>query len=82
MCHDFAFWQSETGRCIAKEYLESKQYTFPPICNRTEFNCMDGDFWNYCPNKDKSCEGYKVYGWEDPFFCNNSKTCIPKGKPI
>ena len=59
-------------------------YTFPPLCKRAEFDCSDSwaftDEISYCPNKDKSCEGYDSYGWEDPFFCNNSKTCIPKGE--
>ena len=48
-------------------------YSFPTLCNRTEFNCMDGQFKNYCPNKDESCED------EKQFFCIESKTCIPKG---
>ena len=55
-------------------------YSFPPLCNRTEFNCMNSSlefFKNYCPNKDKSCEGYDQ---EKHFFCENSKTCIPKGE--
>ena len=71
LCHDFSFWEAETRRCIPKKVNEF--YTFPPLCNRTEFNCMLGMLPFYCPNKDKSCEGY------DHFSCNNSKTCIPKG---
>ena len=58
-------------------------YIFPPLCNRTEFNCMSGKyepFKKYCPNIVENCEIFESYGWKDPFFCNNSKTCIPKGK--
>ena len=57
---------------------EHKYYSFPPLCSRTEFDCMKGEFTKYCPNnKDKSCENYDH---EKHFFCNNSKTCISKGK--
>ena len=82
MCHDFTFWKAETGRCIPKKLnydAQFKYYTFPPLCNRTEFGCMDTHyptFANYCPNKDESCESY------DHFLCNSSKTCIPKGELI
>ena len=80
LCHDFSFWQAETRRCIPKELHD--YYSFPPLCNRTEFNCMDGGLENlrqYCPNKDESCEDYDQ---EKHFFCNDSKTCIPKGEFI
>ena len=79
LCHDFSFWKAETGRCVSKEmydFDEKKDYSFPPLCNRTEFNCMDENIPNlkqYCPNRDKSCEK------EHHFFCNDSKTCIPNG---
>ena len=76
LCHDFGFWKAETGRCIPKEMNDEdddKYYTFPPLCKRTEFNCMYGRFKDYCPNKDESCED------EQHFFCNESKTCIPNG---
>ena len=80
MCHDFSFWKTETGKCIPKEMNGYPSYTFPPLCNRTEFNCMDGWFNYYCPNnKDKSCEDYNQ---EKHFFCNGSETCIPKGELI
>ena len=82
LCHDFSFWKAETGRCIpmkmnnVEEYM---YYTFPPLCNRTEFDCMDSlwaDMKKYCPNKDKSCAE------EQHFFCNDSKTCIPNGNNL
>ena len=88
LCHDFSFWKTETGRCIPKEMNDEETfyyYPFTPLCNRTKFDCMNTvyeSYQRYCPNKDKSCEGYESYGWEDPFFCNNSKTCIPNGKVI
>ena len=76
LCHDFSFWKAEIGRCIPKKLLDSDFYTFPPLCNRTEFDCMDGMWRKYCPNnKDKSCWNYDQ---EKHFFCNDSKTCIPK----
>ena len=83
LCHDFSFWRAETGRCIPKEMYDDEYgyYSFPPLCNRTEFNCMSEAldyFHQYCPNKDKSCE-YEV---EQHFFCNESKTCIPNGNFI
>ena len=79
LCHDFSFWQAETGRCIPKEMYDDEYgyYSFPPLCNRTKFNCMEEgkqSLKQYCPNKDKSCEE------EQHFFCNESKTCIPDGK--
>ena len=56
-------------------------YAFPPLCNRTEFNCLDESdnlyFKDYCPNRDESCE---MCGEEKHFFCNKSKTCITKGE--
>ena len=76
LCYDFSFWKAETGRCIPKKMHDEtgRYYTFPPLCNRTEFDCMSAPdvLTEYCPNNHKSCEGY--------FFCNYSKTCIPKGK--
>ena len=83
LCYDFSFWQAGTGRCIPKEMYddENRGYSFTPLCNRTEFDCMHGVFTDYCPNKDESCEDYD----DDPeklFFCNDSKTCIPKGEFI
>ena len=83
LCHDFSFWRAETGRCIPKKMFDEVSYTFPPLCNRTEFDCMDGDyesFIQYCPHRDESCESYAPQ--EDYFFCNDSKTCIPKGEFI
>ena len=86
LCHDYSFWQTETGRCIPKKLFDEESkahYAFSPLCNRTEFNCTDGylsSFRKYCPNKDISCESYAPQ--EKYFFCNDSKTCIPKGKFI
>ena len=64
--------------------VEQRTYfTFPPLCNRTEFDCMKNyyaDFRKYCPNKDESCEDYAHQ--ENHFFCNDSKTCITKGEFI
>ena len=82
LCHDFSFWETETGRCIPKKLNDDdNSYAFPPLCNRTEFDCLDS-YWTfllkYCPNKDKSCESYG----QKHFFCNISKTCIPKGDLI
>ena len=82
LCHDFSFWQAETGRCIPKkayDYEHMEIYIFTPLCNWTEFDCTKNDypFRRYCPNKDNSCESYDQ---EKFFFCNKSKTCIPKGK--
>ena len=53
LCHDFSFWEAETGRCIPKEMSdgEGNVKPYPPLCNRTEFNCMDGWFHYYCPNQ-------------------------------
>ena len=84
LCHDFSFWQAESRRCIPKEMYEDETltfYIFPPLCNRTEFDCRSPieSFRKYCPNKDESCERYDK---EKYFFCNESKTCIPKGKLI
>ena len=84
LCHDFSFWNAETARCIPKELHDNQtklDYTFPPLCNRTEFDCLNAkeEFRKYCPNKDKNCESYSQ---ENHFFCNKSKTCIPKGKLI
>ena len=79
LCHDFSFWKAETGRCIPKEIFDEElntYYSFPPICNRTEFDCIDGYFNKYCPNNYESCEE------ENYFFCNESKTCVPKGEII
>ena len=79
LCYDFSFWQAETQRCIPKELYDEvteNGYTFPSICNRTNFDCMQSYvpyFTKYCPNKDKSCDQ------ENHFFCNDSRTCIPKG---
>ena len=81
LCHDFSFWERENGRCIPmkmKNHTLHRYYTFPPLCNRTERECGSYGFVNqYCPNKDESCEDYDQ---EKHFFCNKSKTCIPKGK--
>ena len=81
LCHDLSFWKAETGRCIPKKmnnHENADYYSFPPLCNRTEFDCMDGLFTDYCPNnKDKSCEDYDQ---EKHFFCNDSETCIPTGE--
>ena len=81
LCHDFSFWQAGTGRCIPKRMNEDPYYSFPSLCNQTEFNCMDIVQLSrkYCPNKDVSCDGY---GQGKHFFCNDSKTCIPKGEFI
>ena len=77
LCHDFSFWKAETGRCIPKKMDDDGYlYTFPPLCNRTELNCLHGYFKRYCPNKDESCDG------NDGFFCNRSKTCVAKGRLI
>ena len=79
LCHDFSFWKADTGRCIPKEMHEGEiYYSFPPLCNRTEFECMKGTstYKKYCPNKDKRCEE------EQHFFCNVSKTCIPNGNNL
>ena len=60
---------------------ENTYYAFPPLCNRTVFNCLDKSdnlyFKDYCPNKDESCD---KYGEEKHFFCSKSKTCIQKGQ--
>ena len=79
LCHDLSFWKAETGRCIPKKmnnHENADYYSFPPLCNRTEFDCMDGLFNLYCPNNNNSCVDYDQ---EKHFFCNDSKTCIPKG---
>ena len=82
LCHDFSFWKAETGRCIPEKMNDDETqgyYTFPPLCNRTEFDCMNNTldyFTKYCSNKDESCESDDQ---EKNFFCNNSNTCIPKG---
>ena len=85
LCYDFSFWRTETGRCIPMEmnYEETDRgYIFPPLCNRTEFNCLDNifePFRKYCPNNNDSCESYDQ---KKDFFCINSKTCVPKGDLI
>ena len=83
LCHDFSFWKSKTGRCIPKKLNDNEHYefySFPPLCNRTEFDCMNSvSFTKYCPNKDENCESHDK---ETHFFCSNSKTCIPKGELI
>ena len=78
LCHDFSFWNSETGRCIPKRLVDDVDfYAFPPLCNRTIFDChLDGRFNEYCPNTandSESCNQNK------PFFCKDSKTCISTG---
>ena len=78
LCSDFTLWTTEGGRCIPKELNDGENLrTFPPICDRNKFDCLDSFFKDYCPNKDKSC---KDYTQEEHFFCNKSKTCIPNGK--
>ena len=80
LCHDFSFWQAETGRCIPKQLNDDVRYTFPPLCNRTDFDCLEGWFSYNCPNLDESCEGFThSKTW---FFCNDSKTCIPNGNKL
>ena len=79
LCYDFSFWKAETGRCIPKKLNDkSRHYSFPPICNRSEFDCnkVDRHLTKYCPNKDESCIE------EQHFFCNGSKTCIPNGNNL
>ena len=86
LCHDFSFWKGETGRCIPKEMSDDENfvyYSFPPLCNRTEFDCMDSFFTQYCPNRDKDgerCDYYEENYQKQYFFCNESKTCIANGK--
>ena len=79
LCYDFSFWKAETWRCIPTEIHGHGHYSFPPLCDQTFFNCLELDFKEYCPNQDENCEGYSQ---EKPFFCNNSKTCIPEGELV
>ena len=78
LCYDLGFWKTEASRCIPRTLNHNehyKYYSFPPLCDRTEFDCMDAfiTLRNYCPNQDESCAE------EQHFFCNESKTCIPNG---
>ena len=80
LCLDFTFWKAETGRCIPKKMNNDEEYvfyTYPPLCNRTEFDCIYGKWPQYCPNVADNCE---LYNLGEHFFCKNSKTCIPKGE--
>ena len=82
LCYDFSIWNAESGRCIPKkmnDYENGEFYSFPPLCNRTEFNCKEAQspFDYYCPNKGEICE---VDDQGTHFFCKDSKTCIPKGE--
>lgn len=85
MCIDYSFWNTETLRCIPKElndYDDFRFYAFPPLCNRTEFDCLNAGieyFRKYCPNKDENCQSYSQ---REHFFCDKSRTCIPKGTCI
>ena len=81
LCYDFSMWKPESKRCIPKklnEQQEQRSYVFPPLCNRTYFDCYDDSLYiDYCPNSavdNESCDE------EKPFFCKDSKTCIPEGK--
>ena len=79
LCHDFSFWRTETGRCIPKKMYNEQTdeyYAFSPLCNRTDFDCTDGWWTDYCPNRGEICVE------EHHFFCNDSKTCIPNGNNL
>ena len=82
LCYDFTFWKPKTERCIPKEmndYENSIYYPFPPLCNRTEFDCTEGSLQKYCPNVDEHCDQYENFDEKPYFLCNESKTCIPNG---
>ena len=83
MCHDFSSWKADTERCISRELnYDNMSYTFPPLCNQTGIDCLKSlhyDWRKYCPNNDERCESNDE---EEHFFCNDSKTCIPKGEHI
>ena len=85
LCYDFSIWKAEPGKCIPKTLVNSEEhkwYTFPPLCNRTAFNCLDAisGFRSYCPNFTHfqlNCNHD-----ESRFYCEDSKTCIPRGKTV
>ena len=80
LCHDFSFWQAETGRCIPKDMLVHPNVsTWPPLCKRASFDCTMGFFKEYCPNTSDR-ETCLMYEEDEKFFCEESKTCISRGK--
>ena len=76
LCYDFSYWKADEGRCISKTFKD-KHYTYAPLCMQDQLECSEGYFSEYCPNitDSKSC---KV----GTYFCNISKTCVPKGRFI
>ena len=81
VCYDYSFWQAETGRCIPKDIADNLGfYTWPPLCNRTLFSCEgQGHFNLYCPNSSDH-ETCMLHEEDENFFCEESKTCISRGK--
>ena len=79
LCHDYLFWQPG-DRCVSRERKDYWQSFHPTLCNRDEVKC------NETYSKEKEF-GYCQYAANEEacnsstkFFCNLSKTCIPKGK--
>lgn len=79
LCFDYSFWQTESQRCVPQDldHVHTQKYPYPSLCNRTYYNCTDGFFHDPCPNTDDTESCSKK---EDHFFCEESRTCIPKGK--
>ena len=81
LCHDYLFWQPG-GRCVSRKQKAYKVSLHPTLCNRDEVKC------NETYSKRKRF-GYCQYAASEEacnpttkFFCNLSKSCIPKGKFI
>ena len=79
LCHDYLFWQPG-NRCLSWKGKYLGRNLHPTLCNRDEVKCNE-TFSNekrfgYCQYaaSEEACNS------TSQFFCNVSKSCIPKGK--
>ena len=76
LCHDYSFWQPPIRCSNNSDLLDEKSHA--SLCNRDGIDCTKTrtSRKSFCQNtsSEESCWSKRN------FFCNLSKTCLPKGK--